>query len=673
MNRLIALLIFIPFAISGFSQISEENEYINTLGNFKEFTFDEKSLLIVAENGKLKITHYTKDIIRISVSKDEFGPDFNYSVIRKPEGEFSLRHNWSVFELTTPSLRIVVNRYPVYVSIYDSKGNLLNEDHPEMAYTFTKTAAYCFKKIQNSEVFVSPFYDNANPILNNKSLSWPNSGLYIGIHNKVSYGIFTDNLKGSSFDFGTLYLNDNYSANTYFATNRQEINYYIIAGKDPRELIKNYSYLVGLPFLPPLWSMKNIYESELSYKLINCLVSKKDSMQFYAEGIRNNYYLKCLTGNAYKLNTIDNEYSFLDFTNPLASSWRMKSYFSGINQSDTSTMFHIEELGNKNIIPDFLIADFEGHPMTFDYAHNAWGFLISKSAYESLSKKIDRPFIYTYFNFPGIHKYSAKINPIGNEDSYYLLIKNAFSSYSNAEFNVMVLDSIKTFIEKTRERLLPYIYSNYKIFSESCFPVKNSMAIIYPEISKQNLSKFNTQFVFCNDILLCPTNNIIPKDHEVFLPFGSNWYLLQKDTIYQGGKTYSSPAYQNFIPAFIKSSAIIPQRSLYDNSDTLFIHIYNGDKENTFKYYEDDGISNNYKKGQYYSRKITFHPTNKLILISPVSGSYSSIYRKLAFVFHGFEFEKKLKINGSKLAIDNYNQRPAITIDNIVSEIEIYY
>ncbi|MFC2107614.1 DUF5110 domain-containing protein [Bacteroidota bacterium] len=672
MNRIVKLIFILLIAVSGFSQSIESNEYITTLGNFKEFTFDEQTLLIIADNGKLKITHYTDEIVRISVCRDEFGPEFKYSVIREPEGKFSLRHNWSVFELTTPSLKIVVNRYPVYITFYDRKGKLLNQDHPEMAYTFTKNSTYCFKKIQKSEVFVSPFFDNEISLCNNKSLSWPNSGFYIAINDKKFYGIFSDNLKGTSYDFGTLQLNENHPGYLHYSTENSVINYYMISGKNPKEIIKSYSYLVGLPLLPPIWSLQNISKLNLNYKSIDYLVHNNDSNTIYGEGSQNSYYLKYCTGNGFNLFVNDNEYSFLDFTNPLAAKWWMKSNFDGVNQADYLTIYDVKKLRFNNI-PDFIMADFEGHSMTFDNAKNNWGFLISKSAYENLSNKIYRPFIYNHFNFPGIHRYSFKINSIGDEDAYHLLIKNSFSEFCNAEFTIASYESNNIFIDESRKRLLPYIYSNYKIFSKSGLPVRNSMAIFYPEISKQKLSKFDNQFIFCKNILVCPSYTIIPKDHEVFLPSGSNWFLLQNDSIYEGGKIHASPAHQKFVPVFIKSSSIIPQKSLKENSDTLFIHIYYGERTNTFDYYEDDGITNNFKKGQYYSRKITFDPNKNLILLNSLSGLYPSIYNKLTFVFHGFEFKNKLKLNGEKIDIIKNGKLSIINTDNIVSPIIINY
>jgi alpha-glucosidase len=87
-------------------------------------------------------------------------------------------------------------------------------------------------------------------------------------------------------------------------------------------------------------------------------------------------------------------------------------------------------------------------------------------------------------------------------------------------------------------------------------------------------------------------------------------------------------------------------------SDTLFIHIYNGTEENVFEYYEDDGISMNYKNGVFLKRKIIFDPDKKEFVFSKAEGSYVSVFKNIECIFHGFEDVKEMKVNGKEILLN---------------------
>ncbi len=84
-------------------------------------------------------------------------------------------------------------------------------------------------------------------------------------------------------------------------------------------------------------------------------------------------------------------------------------------------------------------------------------------------------------------------------------------------------------------------------------------------------------------------------------------------------------------------------------SDTLFVHIYNGDDLNVFEYYEDDGSTMNYKNGLYFKRNITFDPAKKCLEFSKADVHLPSDYKNIMCIFHGFEEIKEVSVNGEKI------------------------
>jgi hypothetical protein len=87
-------------------------------------------------------------------------------------------------------------------------------------------------------------------------------------------------------------------------------------------------------------------------------------------------------------------------------------------------------------------------------------------------------------------------------------------------------------------------------------------------------------------------------------------------------------------------------------SDTLFVHIYYGDNKNIFEHYEDDGSTMDYLKGAFFKRFITFDPVKKQVVFSPAEGSYSSSYKIIKCILHGFEGVTEMKVNGDTILLN---------------------
>ena len=67
------------------------------------------------------------------------------------------------------------------------------------------------------------------------------------------------------------------------------------------------------------------------------------------------------------------------------------------------------------------------------------------------------------------------------------------------------------------------------------------------------------------------------------------------------------------------------------------VYVYNGVDKNSFTYYEDDGKSLDYSKGIFCRRNIVFDPGTKKIALQQQEGSYTSQFRHIQFILHGFD------------------------------------
>lgn len=141
-----------------------------------------------------------------------------------------------------------------------------------------------------------------------------------------------------------------------------------------------------------------------------------------------------------------------------------------------------------------------------------------------------------------------------------------------------------------RSRLFPYLYSEYHLTRGTRVkPVCGN-------------SDFPTQYMFGDSFLAAPMYSVGEDERFVNLPSGI-WYDYFDGTRYDGGQSWLVEAPLNKIPLFVKAGSIIPyrdeKRSAYPAfSDSLLIEVYGG-SVGTFRLYEDDGISTQYKQGQF--------------------------------------------------------------------------
>ncbi len=99
---------------------------------------------------------------------------------------------------------------------------------------------------------------------------------FIGLRKGVGYGVFFDNAYRSSFDFGK-------ESRDYFSFGAEggELNYYFIAGPEPKKIVEEYTAMTGRAPLPPLWTLGyqqcrySYYPEALAREIVKTLRDKK--------------------------------------------------------------------------------------------------------------------------------------------------------------------------------------------------------------------------------------------------------------------------------------------------------------------------------------------------------------------------------------------------------------
>ena len=160
-----------------------------------------------------------------------------------------------------------------------------------------------------------------------------------------------------------------------------------------------------------------------------------------------------------------------------------------------------------------------------------------------------------------------------------------------------------------RNQLIPYIYTESYIYYQSGSPLIQPLYYKYPKIYDEPLYK--NQYFFGSSMLVCPITkkkNLIMNRvvQRLFIPEGT-WYELESGKKYPGNKYYMSFYKDEDYPVFCREGSIIIM-SLDDGTDVpinMEVVVFPG-SNGSYKLYEDDGISNNFKNGNFSFTEFIF-------------------------------------------------------------------
>lgn len=167
---------------------------------------------------------------------------------------------------------------------------------------------------------------------------------------------------------------------------------------------------------------------------------------------------------------------------------------------------------------------------------------------------------------------------------------------------------------KIRHRLIPYMYSEARKYSTFGSPIIQPLYYKYPETYDE--PRYKNEFYFGSELFVAPI--VESKDtimnrvvHRIFLPNGT-WYDFKTGKKFTGGKRYVTFYKDEDYPVYAKTGAIIPLAKLdpddinnTNNPKKLEIQVFPG-RSNTYKLYEDDGVSSMYKQGFSFTTEINY-------------------------------------------------------------------
>lgn len=176
-----------------------------------------------------------------------------------------------------------------------------------------------------------------------------------------------------------------------------------------------------------------------------------------------------------------------------------------------------------------------------------------------------------------------------------------------------------------RYKLLPYIYSLSAMTTQTDY---NPMRLLaYDFAADKKTWDCKDEFMYGPAFLVCPVLEEGKSSRSVYLPSGHEWIDYWTGAAHKGGTSITADVPIEKIPLYVKAGSIIPTyNKVYGNEIAhdvpVRIDVYAG-ADGAFNYYEDDGHSINYKKGDYKLIPLLWDDNKQKLTIGKMEGSYA--------------------------------------------------
>jgi len=452
------------------------------LGNVEKVIVNRSNYTFLTPQGNAQVIVYSPGVLRIRIDKQNFVSDFSYAVVTNPlPCNVKVTNSEDVYVIETDSLILRITKKPLRFTFLTKENKIINSDDTSFGTSWLGEEVTTYKTLQKGERFIGlgeqggnldragtvcVNYNTDNPTYNNNSdRMYSTIPFYIGLHDKLAYGIFMDNSSKSLFNFGA--GNNRFSS---FTASCGEMNYYFIYHSSVKEIIKSYTWLTGRTPLPPMWSLgyqqcrwtyfpeadllstaakfrERHIPIDMIYLDIHYMDEYKvftwDSMRFpdpkrmvdklnkmdmhlaviidpgvkisdhypvYQQGVDSALFIKYPDGTNYSGQVWPGWCNFPDFTMPKARSWWgnwIKTYVDLGITGFWNDMNDISVWGKE--VPSLINLNWDGHHTTYRQGKNVYGFQMARSTYEGAKKymKGERPFVLTRSGYSGLQRYTA--------------------------------------------------------------------------------------------------------------------------------------------------------------------------------------------------------------------------------------------------------------------------
>ncbi len=513
---------------------------------------------------------------------------------------------------------------------------------------------------------------------------------FYALYEGKTYGLFFNNTYRTFFDMGKT-STERYS----FGADGGELDYFVFTGgkeRSPKKVLADYADLTGKTPVPPIWALGN-QQSRWSYfpdsrvrtiaaefrrnkipadviyldidymdeyrvftwdserfpdpkKLIGDLekegfktvliidpgIKVDDNYGIYADGLKNDIYVKNPDGNNLIRNVWPKESVFPDFTNRKAREWFGAQYKKHLDEGVAGFWNDMNEPGvfltEKTAKPEtFHHPDKtfpydtphsgDGFPDTHRRYHNVYGMQMARASFEGLRKlePEKRPFVLTRAGFSGVQRYAA----VWTGDNVASWDHLALSIPMLANMSVSGIPFVGADVGGFQEMpsgelytrwlqaaaLTPFFRSHsvgwvgdkepwafgeeytkinratvelryrflpyiYTLFREHEKSGAPVMRPLWYEFPNDKQTYLvSDQFMVGPDILVAPVIRDGMRTRGVYLPEGAEWIDWWSGETFESGKTHYINVALDRFPIFVKRGAVIPTQSVIQHTGEM--------------------------------------------------------------------------------------------------------
>jgi alpha-glucosidase (family GH31 glycosyl hydrolase) len=173
-----------------------------------------------------------------------------------------------------------------------------------------------------------------------------------------------------------------------------------------------------------------------------------------------------------------------------------------------------------------------------------------------------------------------------------------------------------------RYRMLPYLYSAVRECATTGMPIMRALWLHYSD-DPVAVSR-GDEYLWGRDVLVAPVVEKGATSRKVYLPYGA-WYDFWTGERIEGGVEINRAVDLDTMPLYIRAGSILPlgpvkQYTGEKVDQPLTITVYPG-ADASFLLYEDDGISFDYRKGEWMGTQMVWNEARRTVKLSLAPGS----------------------------------------------------
>jgi alpha-glucosidase/alpha-D-xyloside xylohydrolase len=186
-----------------------------------------------------------------------------------------------------------------------------------------------------------------------------------------------------------------------------------------------------------------------------------------------------------------------------------------------------------------------------------------------------------------------------------------------SEMNNAAIEPVCQTYANLRYQLIPYTYTLAAEARDSGMPFMRAMWLHYPADEKAR--GLGDQYLWGRDMLVAPVYTKGATSRDVYLPAG-DWYDWWTNEKQVGGRTVTREVDLATMPLYVRAGAIIPfdpvrQYMEQEVEEPTTIRVFAG-ADGDFRWYEDDGKSQEYLAGQFAWTNLKWDDATKQLTIT---------------------------------------------------------